>query len=534
MSPNSPDFSSALTSYLKEGNRTALSTILQVHKSNQSLQEDAIAQSLLEASIAQALHHAIVHNYPSDVETILDAGISATIPLPTNDRRDYIYTPLLCASKHGRRDIARLLWARGGLEFHFVSDDPTDPYRHHSCIELAARNGHVDLVRDFLQHPWMEEDLGYALVGAVEGWHDDVVALLLGGREVPVRDMGRVMWAVMGGTCSREDVDRQYRTVCLLIDALGDERSEEWQGRIFSATSGGRLGVLRALLDRAGVDPNFRNVSGMTALHQYKRSAGGVPDDIATVRLLLEYGADPELGDERGETPVHSIALHGTLEELRLHLGYVRDVDAALGLCNDDGESVLHYAAVGKETEVVEFLLLQRGLDVNAVSKNGWTPLVCALMPSRLKLLSDAVDMANVLLQHGAKADTVTDENWTPMHALASWPPSGPNPPTWPTGLAIWPGDGAGVILLVGELIARGARLDACAPVLRNKYFNASTVCAMWGARLRELAKMQAMGTTQEVREEDTAPHMWADRTGRREVFEAILDHWTKGKETTE
>ena len=214
---------------------------------------------------------------------------------------------------------------------------------------------------------------------------------------------------------------------------------------------------------------------------------------------------------------MHAIAQVGTLEELKLYLDYFRD-DATLHRVNLHGESVLHYAAAGAHVDVVEFLI-GRGLDVNAVSNNGWTPLVCALMSIGRRRVSTSVDIANVLLRNGACVDTVTAENWTPMHALASW---WPNPSD----------DESGVLPLARELVSRGAILEAYPNVLRGKGVTGRytvlgyTVCGKWGVKMQRFAHSESQRVKEEVREEDTAPHMWADRNKRVDVFQAILDHW--------
>ena len=555
------DLESACLAYTQYEHRDALSSILEYWKSGLSLREEDLLSPLL--------HHAVSRGYSSDVQAMLDAGVSPLLPSqnpPQDFNEEYnrecdteyvmaAYIPLHTAAQYGQRDIARLLWDQGGLEYRVKVVSPYGTYlnpQHVSSIEVAAKYGHATLVEDFLEWaPWMKEELGRALIAAAENWYDDVIALLLERAAVlaptdvrihqsnPKRNTflsrqrpddekfsAETIKAALAATlekssCEDDAVARQYTTVCHLVDAIGDA----WDGSIgfssdpmlLSAISPRRpgsphLGALRALLDK-GADPNVQGADGRMPLH--------LSVNIATTEALLLHGASPELADHEGETPMHTIAKNGTLEQLKLYLDYCHDPDVALRQFTVHGESLLHYAAAGKDIDVVQFLI-SRGLDVNAVTNNGWTPLVCALMPTSDREVSDTAKIANLLLQHGALAETVTAESWTPMHALASWP---------------WPGDmdttQGLVVTLVLELIQQGAVLDARPPVLRGKHMTMWTVRDMWGARMQKLAEMEAAKGNEEVREDDTTAHMWAFRVGSMGVFEAIMDHFRSAESSS-
>lgn len=76
-------------------------------------------------------------------------------------------------------------------------------------------------------------------------------------------------------------VDQDGRTALLFVSGLGSEQCVQ-------------------LLAEAGADVNHRdNGGGLTALHM---AAGYVKPGVA--KLLIEFGADPELEDDRGRTPL--------------------------------------------------------------------------------------------------------------------------------------------------------------------------------------------------------------------------------------
>lgn len=504
------DLNLALRSYLQQHNRAALPTILQLLTSTHSIPDGP--------ALATVLHHAISLGDTAGVQAILDAGVPPTL----QESQNLCYTPLLNAALHGRRDMARLLWDRvGGPEGRFYPDEPGCPVvAKISCLQVAAAYGHADVVADFLDawDGWTPDETRQTLVDAAAAWHGDVVDLLLARATA---DAVQDALAASVGPSNGADDARQYGVVCRLIDAGGDPNGT-CRGRpmvVVAASWATSLGVLEALLEK-GADPNIQDVTtGRTALHQYRRGPSSSP---ATAEALLQHGASPDLADREGETPVHSIAFAGDLDDLKLYLAYSRDPAAALRRATSHGESPLHYAAAGGRVDVVEFLL-DYGLDVNATNSNGWTPLLCSLMPTDRKHVSAAVEVAELLLsRYGARADAVTDEQWTPMHALASWPANR-------YGVEMWPGDGKGVVPLVRELIARGAALDVYAGVLRRRDVTADTVRGRWGVRMQRLVvEGEAGGEGEVVREEDTAPHMWAYRTGVVGMFEAVLEHWGK------
>lgn len=511
-----PDFNDFIDSYLKHGNQEILAQLL--HIWTPAMDKDHMIMSL-------PLHQAVFKGDETAVRMILDAGVSPTVLSDGNN-----YTPLMTASDAGQREIARLLW-------HLVG-----PVGRRTCLQLAAENGHVDLVSDFLDiwDGWSTDEKCRALHVAARHWHDNVVSLLLAkvpyeadavqaalelsiafGPILPV-----AMWVSRQPITTAEDDLRLQRVVCRLIDAGAnpDARLRSLVPLLhIAAQSGHRIGALKGLLEK-GADVNIQDKSGKIALHKlFTRPS----PSMAGLRALLQYGASPEIADETGETALHAVAHTGTLEQFQLCLASCRDADAAIRLHTSHGESPLHYAAAGGREDIVEFLL-SRGCNVDSANANGWTPLVCALMPTSVKSIYPKCSLASLLLQQGASAQVVTDEGWTALHGLASYPsPDGDVPPEkWEA-----------VAPLARELIQRGAPLDAESSVLRSRSVTRGTLIKSnaWGIRMRWFAQEAATSSpieSPEIGEDrDTTPHMWAYRTGAMEVFNTVLAHWGSGSE---
>jgi hypothetical protein len=159
------------------------------------------------------------------------------------------------------------------------------------------------------------------------------------------------------------------------------------------------------LLLSRGVDPNTRDVHGLTLLH-----AAAWCGDESAVELLLKAGADPNARDAEGNTPLHVAARREFPQVVLLLLKYGADPNAA----NARGETPLHIAARGKEYTIgsgnyaVVSILVKHGADVNARDKDGNTPLHYATARC-------AFATASLLLKHGADPNARNNEGKTPL-----------------------------------------------------------------------------------------------------------------------
>ncbi len=509
-----PTFGRLIHTYVKHGNREYLARLLHIWS-------PAIDE--YHRVIGDALHKAIFIGDETAVRMLLDAGVSPTV------QDSEWHTPLEMAAEAGQRSIAHLLWQHVGPEGW--SAGPQTP----NYLAAAAKNGHADLVADFLDmwDAWPMDQKRTALNTAAAEWRDGVLGMLLA--KVPYEADAIQHALEVGVTCepfllplhgrvpitTAEENLRQQRVVCQLVDAGANPEGLAYR-RIpllhAAAYIRHRIGALRALLEK-GADANVQDNRGKTALHNLFQKPSF--SSVDGVRVLLQHGASPELANKQGETGLHAAAYTGTLEQFQLCLATCRDADAALQLRTSHDESLLHYAAAGGREDNVHFLLT-RGLDPNAANANGWTPLICALMPTSVRSCFPQCSLAHLLLEHGASAQAVTDEGWTALHALASYP----------SGNALLPRElWDGVAPLVRELIARGAPLDAEVGTLRSP----AVTCRRfvypnkdaWGVRMRLFTGLWGDALPLfSGPAPNTTPHMWADRNGAIEVFDAILEHW--------
>jgi ankyrin repeat protein len=84
------------------------------------------------------------------------------------------------------------------------------------------------------------------------------------------------------------------------------------------------------------------------------------------------------------------------------------------GTYSADGFTALHLASYFDRPEMAR-LLLERGADANAVSRNAMS-----LRPLHSAAASRSLEMVRLLLDHGAQADVKQHGGWTPLHSAAA------------------------------------------------------------------------------------------------------------------
>ena len=137
------------------------------------------------------------------------------------------------------------------------------------------------------------------------------------------------------------------------------------------AAERGRYDVVKAMLD-AGVPPNVRGAGGITPLH-----VAAMQGHYDMVRLLVERGANVNVVDNfRGVSPLH-LAAEGwpPSEEYYRIFRYLLDAGANPDLRDHRGRTPLHMAAYAGNFLIVSYLIDSLGADVNARDHGGNTPL---------------------------------------------------------------------------------------------------------------------------------------------------------------
>jgi ankyrin len=213
--------------------------------------------------------------------------------------------------------------------------------------------------------------------------------------------------------CSQNGV----RVAQLLLDGGAGVNVQDKRHRspLHAACYYGHFEIARVLLDHSA-RPEAEDDEGKKPLHQV--SQGDFESKEAgcrIVELLLEHDVDVNARDKNWETPLHVASRCGRLEIVQVLLGY------ATGAGNSARSSTSMYPGL-KGTYIFPFKdhcclsphsFLGHCTDVNALSKDNWTPLHYACCWGRLEI-------AHMLLDHGAKVILETKSGETPLHAVAN------------------------------------------------------------------------------------------------------------------
>ena len=133
------------------------------------------------------------------------------------------------------------------------------------------------------------------------------------------------------------------------------------------ASARGDIASIRTLL-AYGANTNLPDDEGNSPLHYVKNES--------SAQLLLNHKADVAARNRHGATPLYTLCNgNGDIELLNLFLSAGADPD----MPNHEGQIPLHCAALKSHTQCVEHLVSQ-GSDINARNVSGDSPLRFALM----------------------------------------------------------------------------------------------------------------------------------------------------------
>ncbi|CUG86563.1 ankyrin repeat protein, putative [Bodo saltans] len=199
-----------------------------------------------------------------------------------------------------------------------------------------------------------------ALHAAAFGGHLDVVRTLIGfGADVSPAAMNGLTVLHVASTIECAQA---------LIDAGASTFARDNNGRttLMYAAAKGDVATVRLFL-KSGVDPNVTDKGGITAL--FLAAVEGFAEAVAA---LIEGGADFSFADENGVT-----ALMRASHNVECAALLIATDGASLHTRCNAGRSAIHYAAIRGDAATIR-LMVEKGADINLLDANGCTALMGA------------------------------------------------------------------------------------------------------------------------------------------------------------
>ncbi len=234
-------------------------------------------------------------------------------------------------------------------------------------------------------------------------------------------------------------------SLLLLILLLGLQIVFSNNDDLYSSVVKGNVRKVRKFIKR-GADINVTDQKGQTPLH---RIAGGgfiqdkeknlfrrlrgwkvasgrfVEPDICLeiAKLLIDNGADIHAKDFYGHTPLHKTGRSRNSEVAKLLITSGADVNAK----DDSGQTPLLFSLkLGTYGFEVPKVFIDNGADVNATDCQGDTPLhetVLSVYAIRIfiKSVDDVCEMIDLLLKKGANINAINKSGNTALHEVIDW-----------------------------------------------------------------------------------------------------------------
>jgi hypothetical protein len=185
--------------------------------------------------------------------------------------------------------------------------------------------------------------------------------------------------AAVKGLATKNGTGNYLLIIDMLIKAGANvnHRGRDFQESAFYyAVDRNLMEAVRSLIT-AGADVNLGNIHGTTPLHL--AASKGMSD---MYNFLLVKGADPNKPDEEGSSPVMAAAFHGHVDAVRSLVHHGGKIETR----NIRGESAVFLAAQNGHPGVIP-VLLSLGADVNQSDNMGATPLFIAALQGHTTVL---------------------------------------------------------------------------------------------------------------------------------------------------
>lgn len=296
--------------------------------------------------------------------------------------------------------MVKLLFLRKVLTFYLQVNADFKDEKGRSPLQYAARKGHLKVIRALVDSGRVDissqDKDGFNAVIEASKHHHTAVLEYLKERYPDGFGAHDSMGTNVLGFAFINNSPRQLATIKLLVYSKYvdlNERNTGMEIPMFKAATHNSMEGVKYLIEN-GADVNAVDKDGKTPLH----AVAGEAFNDEMVKALVEYGANVNATDKKDETPLHKVARKKIPESLA-GKPPPQPVASRKSPNSVPSKKVPHYEA-DKETDkgankstnkkadknqtmkIVE-CLVQNGANVNAINRQGKTPLHLAAGDSR-------------------------------------------------------------------------------------------------------------------------------------------------------
>ncbi|XP_015601885.1 E3 ubiquitin-protein ligase MIB1 isoform X2 [Cephus cinctus] len=251
--------------------------------------------------------------------------------------------------------------------------------RRQTALHVAVNKGHAGVVRTLLElgcHPSLQDSEGDTpLHDAISKKRDDMLALLLDHAADITRTNNNGFNALHHAALRGNPSAMRILLSKLPRPWIVDEKKDDGYTALHLAALNNHVEVAEQLARAGKADLDLQNVNLQTALHLAVER-----QHTQIVRLLVREGANLNVADKDGDTPLHEALRHHTLTQLR-QLQDVQDVGRLLISLGAQGHDK-------KSSSFIAYFLAAHGADLELKNKKGQTPLDLCPDPNLWKALT--------------------------------------------------------------------------------------------------------------------------------------------------
>ncbi|XP_017784755.1 PREDICTED: E3 ubiquitin-protein ligase MIB1 [Nicrophorus vespilloides] len=251
--------------------------------------------------------------------------------------------------------------------------------RRQTALHIGVNKGHIGVVKMLLDlgcHPSLQDSEGDTpLHDAISKKRDDMLTLLLDHNADITLTNNNGFNALHHAALRGNPSAMKILLAKLPRPWIVDEKKDDGYTALHLAALNNHVEVAEQLVLNGKANMDLQNVNLQTALHLAVER-----QHTQIVRLLVREGANLNIADKDGDTPLHEALRHHTLSQLR-QLQDVHDVGKLLMGLGTQGSDK-------KSSASIACFLAGNGADLTIKNKKGQTPLDLCPDPNLCKTLT--------------------------------------------------------------------------------------------------------------------------------------------------